>query len=287
MWLLLIVDLVQILRRRGIDRVLESQCDQALNLAKQVFREKLDAAIAEKTIRLNQVMRARPLEDVELVSLYETARKAADSELLREDIMSISSLETYSLTLSDYSLEILQAKFADNDAASTLFNKEILQELWDVRVEHVGKDFFRLKEAQLAADIASTQYSLRSIESKVRVAQEMLTQQKDTFKRAVQSIAERITSERNALLDDIQSKESQIDRTRLQVEQLRTLHQEVLDRLDAQIQEAKDERNQLVAAVHSAEVCREKERQEAQQQLLQSEDKFHNEEKTLKFFTSY
>lgn len=295
-------------------------------------------------VMLNQATRARPLEDAELVTIYEVARKAADRKLLRENVMSNSSLEADFFTLSEYSLELLQTKFTDNDAASTVFNKEVLEELckpckeplddpssipedgaqylrdqltasqeflssivtqfndqaagsrkhwvlnnfllenmvegmfdWSTLV----KTFFRSKEVQLVADIALTQHSLRSIESKVRAAQEILTQQKDTFERAVQSIAERVTSERNTLLDDIQSKQYQIDQTRLQVEQLGALHQEILDRLDAQIQEAKDERKRLEAAAHSVEVCRENERQEAQRQLLQSEDRFHNEEKIL------
>lgn len=293
---------------------------------------------------LNQVMRALPLEDAELVAIYETASDAAEKVLLREDITSYSSMEAYSLQLSKYSLEFLRRKYTDNDAASSAYNKEVRQQLCKPRKETLDdpssvagdgaqqlqdqltasrdlldsivtqyksralgsckslalnnfliekmvegmfewgamvKILFRSKEAKLVSDVASTQQTLRSIEAKVRVAQEMLAQQKDAYERAVQSIAERITSERSTLHDDIQSKQVQIDQAHLQVERLNALHQEALDRSDMQIQEAQDERKRLEADVRAADVRRDNERQDAQRQLLEREHKFHTEEKNL------
>ncbi|KAG6971867.1 hypothetical protein JG688_00004263 [Phytophthora aleatoria] len=279
------------------DRVLESQCDQALDSAKQVFQATMDAAIAEKTspVMLNQVMHSRPIEDAELVTVYENAREAAEKELLREDITSYSSIETYLLQLSGYSLDILRSKYAGNDAASSAYNKELLHELISIqnnfliekKVEGIFewgsqvKTAFRSNETKLESDIASTQQNLRSIEAKVRVAQEMLSQQKESYEKALQSITERIGSERGALRDEIESKQAEIERTRLQVERLKALHQEALDRLDKQIEEAKDERKRLEGTVRDAEARRENERQEAQRQLLENERSFHNEEKNL------
>ncbi|KAG2764411.1 hypothetical protein JG687_00007683 [Phytophthora cactorum] len=328
------------------DRVLESQCDQALDSAKQVFQATMDAAIAEKTspVMLNQVMHSRPIEDAELVTVYENALEAAEKELLREDITSYSSIETYLLHLSGYSLDILRSKYAGNDAASSAYNKELLHELYhsknksfddsgsisgdgtqyledhmassrdlledivsqynsralgpcrisilnnfliEKKVEGIFewgsqvKTVFRSNEAKLESDIASTQQNVRSIEAKVRVAQEMLSQQKESYEKALQSITERIGSERGALRDEIESKQAEIERTRLQVERLKALHQEALDRLDKQIEEAKDERKRLEGTVRDAEARRENERQEAQRQLLENERSFHNEEKNL------
>lgn len=97
----------------------------------------------------------------------------------------------------------------------------------------------------------------------------------------MQSINERITSERSTLQDEIENKQAEIERTRLQVEQLTGLHKEALDRLDLQIEEAKDERKRLEVDVRDAEARRESERQEAQRQLLENERNFHNEEKGL------
>ncbi|KAF1784681.1 GB1/RHD3-type guanine nucleotide-binding (G) domain [Phytophthora cactorum] len=247
------------------DRVLESQCDQALDSAKQVFQATMDAAIAEKTspVMLNQVMHSRPIEDAELVTVYENALEAAEKELLREDITSYSSIETYLLHLSGYSLDILRSKYAGNNAASSAYNNELLHELYHSK----NKSF---------DDSGSI-----SGDAKVRVAQEMLSQQKKSYEKALQSITERIGSERGALRDEIESKQAEIERTRLQVERLKALHQEALDRLDKQIEEAKDERKRLEGTVRDAEARRENERQEAQRQLLENERTFHNEEKNL------
>ncbi|KAL3670163.1 hypothetical protein V7S43_004478 [Phytophthora oleae] len=328
------------------DRVLESQCDQALDSAKQVFQSQMDAAIAEKTspVMVNNMMRAHPLEDTELAAIYATALKAAEKELLREDITSYSSIEAYLLQLSEYSLEVVQTKYSDNDAASVAYNKELLQELHNSKSNSLNdrtsvsgdgsqqlqdqlaysrdvldeivthykaralgacktstlntflienmiegtfewgatvKTVFRSQETKWVSDIANTQQRFRSIEAKVRVAQGMLAQQKDSYERAVESIAEHTINERDALSDDIKGKQSQIERTRLQVERLRALHQEALDRLDKQIEEAKDERNRLESDVRDAQARRENERQEAQRQLLENERNFHNEEKGL------
>ncbi|KAG7390671.1 hypothetical protein PHYPSEUDO_007133 [Phytophthora pseudosyringae] len=328
------------------DRVLESQCDQALDSAKHVFQATMDAALAKKTspVMVNQVMRARPVEDVELASVYATAREAAEKELLREDITSYSSIEAYLLQLSEYTLDFLQSKYAANDAKSTAYNKDLLLELYNPNRESLDdpastsgdgsqrlqdqltfsrdvleeivtqynsralgpckssvlnsfliqkmvegifdwsakvKMVFRSQETKLVSDIASTKQGLRSLEAKVRVTQEMLVQQKDSHERAVHLITERITSERGTLRDEIESKQADIKRTHLQVERLNALHQEALDRLDKQIEEAKDERKRLETDVRDAEARRQTERQEAQRQLIASEQNFHNEEKGL------
>ncbi|KAG2529524.1 hypothetical protein BBO99_00002368 [Phytophthora kernoviae] len=279
------------------DRVLESQCDQALESAKQVFQASMDEGISEKTKMINQAMRSRPLEDSDLVVVYADAREAAEKELSREDIASYSSIETYLLQLSEYALEYLKTKYAENDSLSTDYNKNLLQELYKPTDESLNdpaltpdgvfewgsvvKMFFRSKEAKLESDIALTQQALRKLEGKIRAAQEMLAQQKESFERAVQSINERIASERSALRDEIQSKQSEIDRTHFQVEQLSSLHKEALARLDAQIEEAKEDRKRLEADARDAEARRENERQEAQRQLLESERNFHKEEKGL------
>ncbi|KAK1941226.1 Guanylate-binding protein 4 [Phytophthora citrophthora] len=330
------------------DRVLESQCDQALDSAKQIFQSRMDTAIAEKTspVTVNSMMRTRPLEDNELAVMYAVALGAAEKELLGEDITSYSSIEAYLLQLSEYSLDILQTKYSDNDAVSVTYNKELLQELCNSKskskslddltpvsgdgsqqledqlayskevlddivtqykaralgackiatlntflIENViegifewgamVKTIFRSQEAKRVNDIANTQQRLRSIEAKVRVAQDMLAQQKNSYERAVESISERLTNERDTLSDDIKGKRSEIEQARLQVERLRALHQEALDRLDKQIEEAKDERNRLESDVRDAQARRENERQEAQRQLLENERNFHNEEKGL------
>ncbi|GMF18797.1 unnamed protein product [Phytophthora lilii] len=293
---------------------------------------------------VNQVSCARPLEDIDLVAAYQAAREVAGKELEREDITSYSSVETYLLQLSDYSLDILRRKYAENDAASTTYNKTLLQELCSEQ-EKFGDDpasisgdgaqnlqdyltlsrdtvqsivtqykaralgprksavlnsflintmidgifewgsavktFFRSKESAAVEEIASVQQGLRSVEAKVHAAQEMLAQEKDSYEKAVQSIKERITTERSTLQDEIQSKQAEIDRTQLQVERLTALHKEALDRLDAQIEEAKNERKRLETDVRAAEARRETERQEAQRQLLESERNYHNEEKGL------
>ncbi|KAL4171714.1 hypothetical protein KRP22_009804 [Phytophthora ramorum] len=330
------------------DRVLESQCDQALDSAKQVFQTSMETSIAEKTnpVMVNGVFRPSPLEDAELASIYQAAREVAEKELVREDIASFSSIETYLFQLSEHTLEFLRSKYAENDIASTSYNKALIQELnmykpkleslddtvsiagngaqplqdqltasgdmldvlvtqYKARALGPSKDsvlnsvliekivegifewgsmvkmFFRSNQSKLVSEIASTQQSLRSVEAKVLAAQEMLGQQKESYERAVQSILERMSSERGTLHDEIQSKQAEIDRSNLQVERLSALHKEALDRLDVQIEEAKNERNRLESDVRDAEARRENERQEAQRQLIENELNFHNEEKGL------
>ncbi|OWZ09928.1 hypothetical protein PHMEG_00017291 [Phytophthora megakarya] len=328
------------------DRVLESQCDEALDSAKQVFLMMMDTAIEEKTstVMINHVMRPQPLEDSELVAFYEKAREAAEKELLQKDIAVHSLIEPYLLQLSEYTLEVLKTKYADNDKLSTSFNKELLLELYNPPNEVVDdpasisgdgssylqdklisyrdvlenvltqyneramgprksstlnnfliermvedilewgaavKTVFRFNEAKLVSDIASTQQSLRSIEERVRVAQDMLNQQKCSYEKAVESINERLTIERSNLQDEIECTEAETERTRLQIEQLSALHKEALDRLAAQIEEARNERKRLETDVRDFESRREKERQKAQSQLVESERNFHSEEKGL------
>ncbi|RLN93015.1 hypothetical protein BBJ28_00012595 [Nothophytophthora sp. Chile5] len=323
------------------DRVLESQCDQALESAKELFQTAMGKGIAEK---MGHSMQKLPLEDADLTAIYEEAHQVAEKELAREDISAYSSIETYLLQLSEYMLASLQSKYAENDVLSASYNKNLLQELYKPKEESlddpssgaddgaqllqdrlttsrdaldevvikynaqaiglsksvilntflteklvdglvewgtVVKTFFRAKASKLEGDIASTQQSLRTIEGKVRAAQEMLAQQKVSYERALQSIGERITSERSTLRDEIESNQAEIVRTQLQVDRLASLHKEALDRLDVQIEEAKEERKRIESNARDAEARRENEQQEANRQLLQSERNFHTEEKGL------
>lgn len=148
---------------------------------------------------------------------------------------------------------------------------------WGTAVRRV----FREKSAQLEGDISSRQQELRAIEGKVRAAQEVLAQQKESYERALQTLAERITEERTILREEIQSKQAEIERTHLQVERVAGLHKEALDRLDAQVDEAKAERRRLETAAQEAEERRENERKEAKRQLLERERSFHEQEKGL------
>ncbi|GMF37892.1 unnamed protein product [Phytophthora fragariaefolia] len=292
----------------------------------------------------NQVTRVRPLEDAELLTAYKFAFEIAEKNLAREEIAAYSSIESYLFQLSEFTIEALEARYSDNDAASTAYNKKLLQELYDTKNDGFGdpasgtangaeclqdqftasqvvlesvveqytmralgpckisvlnnfliermlagifewgsivKKIFRTNEATLSMDIATAQQQLRSAEAKVRVAHEIIVQQKEAHERAMLLINERITSERSTFQEEIQSKQAEIDRTRLQVERLSSLHKEAFDRLDLQIQEEKEERSRLEADFRDAEARRESERQEAQRQLLESERNFHNEEKGL------
>lgn len=143
------------------------------------------------------------------------------------------------------------------------------------------KASFRASETKLDGQIGTLKQTLRSVEGKVRAAQEVLAQQKESYERALQSISERIAEERSTLRDDIQNKQSEIDRVHLQVERLASLHKEALTRLDAQLEESKDERKRLEEAAREEQARRESERQEANRQLLESERNFHREEKDL------
>lgn len=143
------------------------------------------------------------------------------------------------------------------------------------------KSSFRGKETQLESQIGSSKQTLRSIEGKIRAAQEVLLQQKESYERALLSISERITDEQNSLQDAIQTKQSEIERTHLQIERLSSLHKEALARLDAQLEESKTERTRLEESIRDAQARRESERQEANRQLLESERNFHREEKDL------
>lgn len=328
------------------DRVLESQCDQALESAKKVFQASMNGQITAKTSLdlVDQGMRTRPLEDAELLVIYESARNTAEKELLGEDVSSFSSIENYLLQLSEYAAEYLQSKYTQNDTLSEEYNSSLLRELnkreqvssddpasisgdglqclqdrltaersqLDCIVSQYGKRalgprkisvlnkyladkmvdgvfewgsevkmLYRSKQSELEDAIASTQQNLRRVEAKVRVTSDVLAQQKASYERAVQSINEQITHEQSTLHDEIESKRAEIERTQLQVERLNALHKESLDRLDAQIAEAKDERRRLEADVREAESRRETERQEAQRQILESERNFHKEEKGL------
>ncbi|EEY63533.1 guanylate-binding protein, putative [Phytophthora infestans T30-4] len=291
------------------DRVLESQCDQALESAKQVFQATIDTAIAEKMNpeTVNQAMLARPLEDTELATIYEKALEEAEKELLQEEITSYSSIETYLLQLSEYGLDILQSKYVDNDAVSTAYNKQLLQELYGSKKKSLddsatnsgdGTQYLQdhLASSRDLLDDIVTQYNSRAlgpcksavlndflVEKMVEGIFEWGSKVKTVFRsnESTLAIAERITSERGTLRDEIETKLAEIERTRLQAERLGALHQEALDRLDKQIEEAKDERKRLEATVHEAEARRESERQEAQKQMLENEQSFHNEEKNL------
>uniref|UniRef100_H3GES9 GB1/RHD3-type G domain-containing protein n=1 Tax=Phytophthora ramorum TaxID=164328 RepID=H3GES9_PHYRM len=275
------------------DRVLESQCDQALDSAKQVFQTSMETSIAEKTnpVMVNGVFRPSPLEDAELASIYQAAREVAEKELVREDIASFSSIETYLLQLSEYTLEFLRSKYAENDIASTSYNKALIQELnmykpklesLDDTVSIAGNGAQPLQDQLTASgdmlDVLVTQYKARALgPSKDSVLNSVL------IEKIVEGIFEWgsmvkmfFRSNQSKL-----SKQAEIDRSNLQVERLSALHKEALDRLDVQIEEAKNERNRLESDVRDAEARRENERQEAQRQLIENELNFHNEEKGL------
>lgn len=143
------------------------------------------------------------------------------------------------------------------------------------------KASFRGKETQLESQIGALKQTLRSIEGKIRAAQEVLAQQKESYERALQSISEHINDEQNSLQDEIRIKQSEIERTHLQIERLSSLHKEALARLDAQLEESKMERTRLEETIRDAQARRESERQEANRQLLESERNFHREEKDL------
>lgn len=148
---------------------------------------------------------------------------------------------------------------------------------WGTAVRQV----FREQLAQQESGISTKQQELRAIEGKVRAAQEVLMQQKDSYERALLTIADRITEERVTLREEIQNKQAEIERTHLQVERVAALHKEALDRLEVQIDEAKTERRRLEAAVQEAQERRESERKEAKRQLLERERSFHEQEKDL------
>ncbi|KAG7394431.1 hypothetical protein PHYBOEH_005201 [Phytophthora boehmeriae] len=114
------------------DRVLKSQCDQALESAKQVFQTFMDEGISERTSSemVNQAMLTRPLEDSDVVAVYERAFEVAEKELEQEDIAAYSSIEAYLLQFSEYALECLKTKYAENDKRSTDYNTNLLQELY-------------------------------------------------------------------------------------------------------------------------------------------------------------
>lgn len=143
------------------------------------------------------------------------------------------------------------------------------------------KASFRGRETQLESQIGALKQTLRSIEGKIRAAQEVLAQQKESYERALQSISEHINDEQNSLQDDIRIKQSEIERTHLQIERVSSLHKEALSRLDAQLEESKMERTRLEETIRDAQARRESERQEANRQLLESERNFHREEKDL------
>uniref|UniRef100_K3W833 GB1/RHD3-type G domain-containing protein n=1 Tax=Globisporangium ultimum (strain ATCC 200006 / CBS 805.95 / DAOM BR144) TaxID=431595 RepID=K3W833_GLOUD len=328
------------------DRVIESQCDDALESAKNVFTKHFEAAIAEATtpIDVNHIMLPRPIEDSEINKVYEKARQAAEKELQLDDISATSSMETYWEQLSQYMLDLLQDAYAKCKELSIAYNKALLKELYkpkeetfdttpssrddgaqalqnsltdsralieDVvtkyRNQSLGsgksvvlseflseqlvegliewgtavKTSFRSSETKLEGEIGALKQTLRVTEGKVRAAQEVLTQQKESFERALLSITERTADERSNLEDEMRTKQSEIDRVHLQIERLAALHKEALDRLGAQLEESKDERKRLEEEARDEQLRRENERQEANRQLLESERNFHKEEKDL------
>ncbi|KUF98520.1 hypothetical protein AM588_10010020 [Phytophthora nicotianae] len=189
------------------DRVLESQCDQALESAKQVFQAAMDAAITEKT---NNDGASTAYNKDLLQELYVSKKKSID------DSASIAGDGTQylqdQLTSSRDLLEDIVTQYnsrALGPCKSSILNNFLVEKMvesifeWGTQVKTV----FRSNEAKLVSDIASTQQNLRSIEAKVRVAQEMLSQQKESYEKAVHSITERITSERGTLRDEIESKQ--------------------------------------------------------------------------------
>ncbi|TMW60915.1 hypothetical protein Poli38472_000957 [Pythium oligandrum] len=143
------------------------------------------------------------------------------------------------------------------------------------------KSVFRSKEEQTESQIATAKQTLRTLEGKVKASQEVLSQQKESYERALQAIAERLTDERVTLRQEIESKQAEIDRAHLQVERLAVLHKEAIDRLDAQLEEAKQDRKRLEDAQQDVATRRQNARMESRSQLLESERNFHQEEKDL------
>jgi hypothetical protein len=143
------------------------------------------------------------------------------------------------------------------------------------------KTVFRSKEAELNTQVATAKQALRLLEGKVKAAQEVLTQQKESYERALQAIAERIADEKATLRQEIDSKHGEIERAQLQIERLAALHKEATDRLDAQLEEAKQDRKRLEDAQQDVVTRRENERLESRRLLLDTERNFHKEERGL------
>ncbi|KAJ0401444.1 hypothetical protein P43SY_001012 [Pythium insidiosum] len=333
------------------DRVLENQCEQALESAKQCFRQALDDKIKERAAveTVEGVARARPLEDAELNEVYEEARAVAEAELAQDEIRETEALASYAEQLSDFMLAALSEAFEKNDAASKAFNESLLLELTAhkdddefldlnamldasdsdgsrvlhdkltqsrVRMETavtaynarargpaksavlaefladklaegllewgaLVKTVFRSKEAQAETQIATAKQTLRALEGKVKAGQEVLTQQKESYERALQTISERITDERATLRQEIDSKQAEIDRAHVQIERLAALHKESIDRLHTQLEEAKQERKRLEDAQREAEERRVNARLMSHRQLLETQQNFHKEEKDI------
>ncbi|GLE11714.1 hypothetical protein PINS_up024301 [Pythium insidiosum] len=333
------------------DRVLESQCDQALESAKERFREALDDKIKQRAAMetVHDVERARPLEDSELNEIYEEARALAEAELAQDEIRETEALASYAEQLSEFMLATLSHAFERNDASSKAFNESLLQELTDhrdddefldlnamldasdsdgsrvlhdkltqsrTRMENaitaynarargptksavlaefladklaegllewgsLVKTVFRSKEAQAETQIATAKQTLRALEGKVKAAQEVLSQQKESYERALQTISERITDERATLRQEVDSKQAEIDRAHVQIERLAALHKESIDRLQAQLDEAKHERKRLEDAQRDAEERRVNARLTSHRQLLETQQNFHKEEKDI------
>lgn len=300
---------------------------------------------------LNQTMCAHPVEESELLAVYEQARFEGEEEFARADIDSTFSTELHALKLSDYMLQKLKEANMKNDELSSTFNKNLLQDLskqasdamdavrsdepptkandddgssvlqsrliayrtnldevvakyqelssgpskhgvlcnflreklldgmleWTTAV----KSAFRSKESQIESQIGNGKQALGSIESKVRAAQEILQQQNESYERTLQNMKDQILEERGTLEDDIQSKQAEISRAQLQIERMASLHAEVIERLEAQLAEAKEERKKLEGETKEVEAKRQIARQTTNLQVLESERNFHKEEKAL------
>lgn len=143
------------------------------------------------------------------------------------------------------------------------------------------KSAFRSKESQIESQIGNAKQALGSIESKMRAAQEILQQQNESYDRTLQNMKDQILEERGTLEDDIQSKQAEIGRAQLQIERMASLHAEVIERLEAQLAEAKEERTKLEGETKDVEAKRQIARQATNLQVLESERNFHKEEKAL------
>lgn len=313
------------------DRVIETQCDDALERAKESFRRRFG--------------RAAPLEEAALLQSYEASRADAEKELELEDLSASAAMAPYREQLSAFMLEALQDAFVRAKQESEAYNRALLEALFTPRTAALGsipsaaasdgaqalqdalsesctlmeetvakyreqargsrkaavlsdflaeklmaglldwgstvKTAFRAAEAQLDSRVAVLRQSLRSIEGKIRAGEELLAQQQESYEHALQALAMRTAEEQHELQDEIQSVSAEIARTQLQIARLASLHADALAQLDAQVEEAKEERRRLEARVRDAHARRESERLEATRLLLESERHFHREEKGL------
>ncbi|OQR87998.1 guanylate-binding protein [Achlya hypogyna] len=100
---------------------------------------------------------------------------------------------------------------------------------------------YRAKDTAAQKALGVIKQKVSMLESKAQAAQDMLTQQRDTFERALFGISERLVEEKMALTTEIEHKTGEINRTRMQIERIGALHAEAHDRLLEELARAKTE----------------------------------------------